>query len=155
VFPVEKTVAGINLEQVGRTDDSQDGDQTGRASVTGFDYSDVGAILRAAGARTGVTIAKHPRNSDAFFGRSDNQALADLGVPAHTVSVAYTFPDYHGVGDHWDKLNYANMTRVTRAVALAVRALADNAREPRWNPNNPRATPYLQAWQKRRETRSR
>jgi hypothetical protein len=49
-------------------------------------------------------VYRHPRYSDSFFGRSDNQALADLGVPAHTIGVAFMFPDYHRATDHWDKI---------------------------------------------------
>ena len=95
LVPLDKTVAGINLEQVGRTDDSE-GPQLRAAAVTGFDYSDVGTVLREAGELTGTRISKHPLNSDRYFAFSDNQALADQGVPAHTISVAYEFPDYHG-----------------------------------------------------------
>ena len=150
VFPIEKTVAHVNLEQVGRTDDTE-GAQVNAASLTGFDFSDVGPILAEAGARIGIRIFKHPRNSDAFFGRSDNQALADLGVPAHTLCVAYVYPDYHGLADHWEKVDYANMAQVNRAVALGLLALAERREEPAWNPMNPRAESYRQAWEKRRK----
>lgn len=149
IFPIEKTVADINLEQVGRTD-SDEGPQVGTASLTGFDYSDVGAILKEAGSQTGIRVYKHQRNSDAYFGRSDNQALADQGVPAHTLCVAFSYPDYHGVGDHWEKIDYANMEKVTRMVALAVVMIANNVREPKWNESNPKAARYLKAWQQRR-----
>ena len=144
VFPLEKTVAHINLEQIGRTDDTE-GPQIGAASMTGFDFSDVGPIFAEAGKRAGVTFRKHPRNSDAFFGRSDNQALADLGVPAHTISVAYVYPDYHKVSDHWEKLDYSNTAKVLQGVALGVLALADSKTEPRWNAENPKAARYLDA----------
>ena len=73
--PIERTGAHVNLEQVGRTDDSE-GPMISAASLTGYDYTDVGATLSAAGAGVGVAVTKHPRNSDAYFGRSDNQALA-------------------------------------------------------------------------------
>ncbi len=149
IFPIEKTVADINLEQVGRTD-SDEGPQVGTASLTGFDYSDVGAILKEAGSLTGVRVYKHERNSDAYFGRSDNQALADQGVPAHTLCVAFSYPDYHGVGDHWEKIDYANMEKVARMVALAAVMIANNPQEPKWNEANPRAARYLKAWQQRR-----
>jgi hypothetical protein len=145
LVPVDKTVAMLNLEQVGRTDDSE-GPQVARVAVTGFDYSTVGEALRAAGARLGVTVFKHPTNSDAYFARSDNQALADLGVPAHTLSVAYEFPDYHGVGDEWQKLDYANMERITRTAALAALTIADDPKEPRWSAAVPKAGKYLEAW---------
>ncbi len=149
IFPIEKTVADVNLEQVGRTDDSE-GPQVGTACMTGFGYSDVTKAFALAGEAEGVNIYRHPRNSDAYFGRSDNQALADLGVPAHTLCVAFAYPDYHGAADHWDKVDYANMAKVDRMVARALLALADDPFEPRWNESNPRAAKYLKAWKDRR-----
>ena len=145
IFPIEKTVADINLEQVGRTDDTE-GSQVNRASMTGFDFSDVGEVFRQAGELTGITVFKHPKNSDDFFGRSDNQALADQGVPAHTLCVAFVYPDYHGVGDHWDKVDYDNMARTNRMVALGVLMIADNPIAPKWNAANPKTARYVNAW---------
>src|SRR5262249_5036012 len=40
LVPLEKTIADLNLEQVGRTD-ATNGDMTGTASITGFDFSDL------------------------------------------------------------------------------------------------------------------
>ncbi len=146
---MEKTVAQVNLETLGRTDDSE-GPQLNSFAVTGYDYSEVGEVLRAAGAELGVRAYKHPTKSDGFFSRSANHALADAGVPAHTVGVAFEYPDYHRPGDEWEKLDYANMSRVVRAAALAVLALADDAREPRWDESNPKAERYVKAWRARR-----
>ena len=148
IFPIEKTVAGINIEQVGRTDDSE-GPQVASVGVTGFDFSEVGAIIKAAGAKTGINVWKHPVNSDKYFGASDNQALADQGIPAHTISVAYGFPDYHGVGDEANKIDYENMAKVDRAVALAVATIANDTNAPKWDENNPKAAKYLKAWKER------
>ena len=148
IFPIEKTVADINLEQVGRTDDTE-GAQVKAAAVTGFDFSEVGTLLQKAGELTGVKILKHPTNSDRYFGASDNQALADQGVPAHTISVAYVYPDYHKVGDHWDKIDYDNMATIDRTVALAIMLLANNPQAPKWNEANPKAARYVKAWKER------
>jgi Zn-dependent M28 family amino/carboxypeptidase len=150
IFPIDKTVADVNLEQVGRTD-SDEGPQVNNASMTGFDFSDLGAIFKAAGERTGIKVYKHERNSDAFFGRSDNQALASQGVPAHTLCVAYVYPDYHGLGDHWDKIDYQNMAKVNRCVALGLLMIANNPQAPRWNEANLKAARYVQAWKARHE----
>jgi hypothetical protein len=147
LVPLAKTVAQINMEQVGRTDDSE-GPQLNRAALTGFDYTTIGAIFERAGAKSGVTVYKHPTNSDAFFGRSDNQALADVGVPAHTFGVAFQFPDYHAVGDHWEKIDYANMERVVRTVALGALMIAEDPQAPKWNEANPRTAKYVEAWKK-------
>ncbi len=149
VVPIEKTVAGVNLEQLGRTDDVE-GPRIGAAVMTGHGYSDVSDVFTAAGQSEGVRVYRHPQFSDSFFGRSDNQALADLGVPAHTIGVAFMFPDYHGASDHWDKIDYANMAKVDRMVAHGILMIADNPVEPKWNASNPKAAKYLKAWKSRR-----
>lgn len=143
VFPVKDTVANLNLEQVGRTDDSE-GPQVASVTMTGFDYSNVSDYLRKAGEQTGVRLWKHPKNSDMYFARSDNQSLADLGVPSHTLAVAFGFGDYHGKDDTWDKIDYDNMARVTRTVALALRNIANDSSKPAWT-SVPNAAKYLEA----------
>jgi Iap family predicted aminopeptidase len=144
VFPLVKTVANLNLEQMGRTDDME-GAQIDRAAMTGFDFSDMGAIMQRTGESMGIKVFKHEKFSDEFFGRSDNQALADQGIPSHTMSVAYAFPDYHGKDDTWDKIDYDNMTRVTRMVAAGITALANSTTAPKWNEANKKTAPYVQA----------
>jgi hypothetical protein len=72
--------------------------------------------------------------------------LADKGVPAHTLTVAFEYPDYHGLGDDWQKIDYANMAKVDRMIALALLMLADSAEAPHWDANNPKAQVYLKAW---------
>jgi Zn-dependent M28 family amino/carboxypeptidase len=140
-WPLKKIVADVNLEQVGRTD-STDGPQISNASMTGFDYSDVTEYLRAAGELTGIKVYKHPHNDAAYFAASDNLAFAQAGVPAHTLCVAYEYPDYHAVGDEWQKIDYANMAKVDRAVALGVLMLAASDQAPRWNTSDPATAAY-------------
>lgn len=145
IFPIEKTIANVNLEQLGRTDDTE-GPRVATFNLTGFDYSDLGAIFQHAGEATGVRVFKHPTNSDLYFSRSDNQSLADMGVPAHTVSVAYAYPDYHGTGDHWEKIDYENMAKVNRTLAVGILSIANNPQAPRWDESNPKAAAYVKAW---------
>lgn len=140
-WPIAKTIADVNLEQVGRTDSSE-GPQISNASVTGFDYSDVTEYLREAGELTGIKIYKHPRNDDVYFGASDNLSLAEVGVPAHTLCVAFEFPDYHAVGDEWQKIDYTNMAKVDSAVALGVVMLASSDEAPHWNAANARTARF-------------
>ena len=147
IFPIERTIAAINLEQVGRTD-SYEGNQKGRATLTGFDYSQVGDILQLAGERFGITVYKDSRASDRYFSLSDNQVLADLGVPAHTLSVALEFPDYHGAGDDWQAIDYENMAVTARMTALAALMMAQSEKVPRWKDSNPRARRYIEAWKR-------
>ena len=104
--------------------------------------------MSKAGERTGIQVVKHEQNSDSFFGRSDNAAFADAGVPSTTLSVSYIFPDYHRPGDEWPKLDYDNMAKVDGAVALGVYRIADSAEAPQWNKANPKTARYVEAREK-------
>jgi acetylornithine deacetylase/succinyl-diaminopimelate desuccinylase-like protein len=147
-FPLRDTIAVLNLEQIGRTDDV-DGPQIKRISVTGYDYTTITDEMKAAGAALGVEVVKHPRNSDAYFLRSDNASFARAGVPAHTLSVTYAFPDYHGVDDEADRLDYENMALVCDVIADSALRLANAAKIPTWN-DVPAARPYLELWKQLR-----
>ena len=150
-WPLAKTIADVNLEQLGRTDAS-DGDRTGTATLTGFGFSTMTDTLRKAGEETGIRVYDS-EPSARFFTRSDNFALAEVGVPAHTVAVAYSYPDYHKVGDEWRKIDYDNLARVDRMLALAVVMLADGARAPQWT-DKPATQKYRQAWDRLHERES-
>ena len=141
LFPLAKTVADLNLEQVGRTDSSA-GPEISNATLTGFQYSTVAHTLQQAGELTGVKVYETP-NGDEFFDRSDNQTFAEHGIPAHTIAVAFQFSDYHDTGDVWQKIDYGNMAKVDRMIALGIVMLADSPDPPRWNSKNPKVTRYL------------
>ena len=149
IVPPAATIAQINLEQLGRTDASN-GPQIQSANLTGFDFSDLPKTLSDAATALGVRIWKDMPASDAYFGRSDNQALADLGIPAHTLSVAYDYPDYHKVSDTADKIDYDNMATVDRAIALGLLRLASDATPPKWNEAYAPASKYVEAARKLR-----
>ncbi|MGA2738242.1 MAG: M28 family peptidase [Bryobacteraceae bacterium] len=141
LFTLSKTVADLNLEQLGRTD-SREGPEVSNATLTGFRYSTVPHTLQQAGALTGVKVYDTP-NGDDFFDRSDNQTFAEHGIPAHTIAVAFEFPDYHAAGDVWQKIDYTNMAKVDRMIALGLVMLADNPDPPHWNKENPKVERYL------------
>ncbi len=147
IFPIAKTVADINLEQLGRTDDTE-GPKVSQFNLTGFDYTDIAATFARAGALTGVQVIKHEQNSDSFFGRSDNATFADAGIPSTTLSVSYIFPDYHQPGDEWQKLDYDNLAKVDVTVALGVLEMANSAQAPQWNKENPKTARYVQVREK-------
>jgi Peptidase family M28 len=148
VFPLAKTVADLNLEQVGRTD-STEGTQISNASLTGFDYSDLTAFVQRAGESTGIKVYKNEQGSDNYFAASDNFSLAEVGVPAETLCVAFDYPDYHAVGDEWQKIDYDNMAKVDRAIALSMFLMADSEQPVRWNEGNPKTAPYVKASKQR------
>lgn len=148
MFPLKDTVANFNLEQLGRVDDPA-GDRTNKLTASGFTYTTLGEVLREQSARVGIEAWNDEKNSEAFFPRSDNQALADAGIPAITLCVAWNFPDYHRVSDHWDKLDYPNLERITKAITLATLAVADSDKAPAWVDNGKTAR-YMEAAKKLR-----
>ena len=97
------------------------------------------ADFRAAGEQTGVKVYNPEADSDRYFVDSDNLPFAEAGIPAHTFCVAFEFPDYHAVGDEWQKIDYDNMANVDRMLTLGIAMLADDPAGPRWNADNPRA----------------
>jgi Zn-dependent M28 family amino/carboxypeptidase len=148
IFPLARTIADVNLEQLGRTDDTE-GPRVAEFNLTGFDYTDIAAIMARAGEQTGIKVTKHEKNSDSFFGRSDNATFADAGIPSTTLSVAYVYPDYHAVGDEWQKLDYANMAKVDVCVAVGIWDMANSEKAPEWNRENPKVARYVAAREKK------
>jgi hypothetical protein len=145
IFPLAKTIADVNLEQLGRTDENGEGRKLGQFNLTGFDYTNMLATFRNCGEMTGIKVVKDEARSDPYFSRSDNAAFASAGVPSTTLSVTYAFSDYHGAGDEWPKLDYENMVKVDRTIALAAYQMADSTEEPHWNAENPKTASYRQA----------
>lgn len=147
LVPLEKTVANINLEQLGRTDG--DGKTLKDSlSMTGFDFTDLGTQFKRAGELTGVKAYKDEQYSDLFFGQSDNASFAELGIPSSTICVAYTFSDYHKVGDEADKIDYENMAKITKNIALGLIMVANNLSAPTWNEAISSTQNYVEAWKK-------
>jgi hypothetical protein len=146
-LPLPSFAGDVNLEQVGRTDSNQ-GPQIGTASLTGYDYTTVTKFLEEAGRQTGVKVYKDAAASVPFFTRSDNAALAEHGVPAITLCVAFEYPDYHAVGDKWQKIDYGNMARIDRMVALGLLHMADSAEPPHWVESNAEVKHFVEAQQR-------
>jgi hypothetical protein len=145
LVPLKDTIAQINLEQVGRTDDTE-GPQVSTATFTGFKFSNIPATFEEAGKELGVKVYDNEKVGDSYFARSDNQSLADSGIPSHTLCVAFEYPDYHGLGDEWPKVDYENMAKIDRMVALGVIKMANDPKAPRWNQENPKTEKYVEAW---------
>lgn len=127
VVPLERTVANLEVEMIGRPDSLAGGE--GKGWLTGYDRSTMGQMLRDAG----IPLVADPRPQENFFERSDNIAFAWRGIPAHTLSSFNLHGDYHTVDDEADRVDYAHMTQVIDAAIRAVRMLADGP-APQWVP---------------------
>jgi hypothetical protein len=127
VVPLEKTVADLQVEMIGRPDSLAGG--LGRLWLTGYERSTMGPSFAAAG----LPVVADPRPQFRFFERSDNIAFALRGIPAHTLSSYDLHRDYHQPSDEVERIDFAHLERVVDVVARAVRILADGD-APHWNP---------------------
>ncbi|MEZ6014168.1 MAG: M28 family peptidase [Planctomycetota bacterium] len=134
-WPIERTVANLNLEMLGMPDPLTTGaDGVSQPWLTGFERSTLGEALVA----LGLPVVADPRPKMNFFARSDNVSFARLGVVAHTLSTGGENPNYHQVRDEWHTLDYAHMARCAEVGLVALRALASGELTPTWRDGEPR-----------------
>ncbi|MEI6946997.1 M28 family peptidase [Paraflavisolibacter sp. H34] len=127
-FNPAQVVAMFNIEMIGT--ESKWGKNS--AYITGFDRSDMGAILQRNLKGTPFTFHPDPYPDQQLFYRSDNATLARLGVPAHTISTSKmdNEPYYHTVDDEWETLDPANMAEIIRAIAESSKSIISGKDTP-------------------------
>lgn len=126
--PLTSMEANLEIEMIGRPDSLAGGE--GRAWLTGFERSTMGAAFAAAG----LPVVPDKRLDQQFFQRSDNIAFARMGIPAHTLSSYNMHTDYHQVTDEVGAVDFAHMAGVINTAVKAVSILA-NDKAPAWNAN--------------------
>jgi len=112
--PIERTVAMINFDMVGRMRDD-------KLHVMGVDTGQgLRALVEQAAAGQGVTLALRGDG----VGPSDHTAFLNRERPVLFFFTG-THGDYHRPSDTWDKINPDGMRKVLAVASRAVRALAD------------------------------
>ncbi len=113
----DKVVAMFNIEMIGT--ESKWG--TNSAYITGFEKSDFGAILQRNLKGSNFHFEPDPYPKQKLFYRSDNATLAQLGVPAHTISTSKMDSEsfYHTPDDEIETLDIKNMTEIIKAIAIS------------------------------------
>ncbi|NCU05084.1 MAG: M20/M25/M40 family metallo-hydrolase [Chitinophagaceae bacterium] len=127
-FDPAKVAAMFNIEMIGT--ESKWGKNS--AYITGYEKTDMGAIMQKNLAGTGFTFHPDPYTDQNLFYRSDNATLARLGVPAHTISTSKmdSEPNYHKVSDEVETLDLDNMTMIIKSIALSARSIVSGKDSP-------------------------
>ncbi len=141
LFPLDRTVADINLEQVGRSD-SDIG--KGNATLTGYDYTTITPIIERAAKLSGEVMVR-TKETDPYFRYSDNYRFAEVGIPDVTLATSFEFSDYHGLKDEWQKIDFPEMVKIDRLAARVVWTLANGRTRPEWNSQNEKTAKYREA----------
>jgi len=127
-FNPEKVKAMLNIEMIGT--ESKWGRNS--AYVSGYDRSDLGAILQRNLGSTPFKFYPDPYPEQQLFLRSDNASLAKLGVPAHSISTSKMDVEkyYHKPGDEIGTLDLSNMTEIIRAIGLSASSIISGKDTP-------------------------
>ncbi|MBS1734670.1 MAG: M20/M25/M40 family metallo-hydrolase [Bacteroidetes bacterium] len=124
----EKVAAMFNIEMIGT--ESKWG--TNSAYITGYEKSDFGKILQSNLSGSKFHFEPDPYPKENLFYRSDNATLAELGVPAHTISTSKmdTEKYYHTLDDEMETLDMNNMAEIIKAIALSSQSIISGKDTP-------------------------
>ena len=127
-FNPDQVMAMFNLEMIGT--ESKWGKNS--AYITGFEKSSMGEILKKNLEGSPFTFYPDPYLDQNLFYRSDNATLAELGVPAHTISTSKmdSEPNYHKASDEVQTLDLENMTEIIKAIAKSATSIISGKDTP-------------------------
>jgi hypothetical protein len=131
LFPLQRTVANLNLDMIGRheevpTDGAgrfrglevQSAESNANAiNILGYSRTPMlAAAVDAANEATGLTLRfRYDNNESNLLRRSDHWPFLQNGVPAVWFHTGL-HPDYHTPNDDADRIEYEKMTRIVRLV---------------------------------------
>jgi hypothetical protein len=127
-FNPDQVMAMFNLEMIGT--ESKWGKNS--AYITGYEKSSMGEILKQNLVGSQFTFYPDPYVDQNLFYRSDNATLAELGVPAHTISTSKmdSEPNYHKASDEVQTLDLDNMTEIIKAIAKSATSIISGQDTP-------------------------
>jgi hypothetical protein len=129
LFPLDKTIAMVNMDMVGRLLDE-------KLTVFGTGTSPVwDELLAGPAAQQGLAIVKKPEG----FGPSDHSSFYAKQIPVLHLFTG-THSDYHRPSDDWQKINYEGMARIVTLVEDLVVSLAKSEERPAYVSVQGRAT---------------
>jgi Zn-dependent M28 family amino/carboxypeptidase len=124
----DNVVAMFNIEMIGT--ESKWG--TNSAYITGYEKSDMGKILQANLTGSAFHFEPDPYPAQNLFYRSDNATLAQLGVPAHTISTSKMDSEkyYHTQEDEIETLDMNNMAEIIKSIAISSATIVNGKDTP-------------------------
>ncbi|MBN2730988.1 MAG: M28 family peptidase [Balneolaceae bacterium] len=122
IFPIEKTVANINTDMIGRVDpEHRESGKTDYVYIIGAEIisSDIDSLLKAGNARSGELTLDMRYNDlndpNQFYRRSDHWNFGRFGVP-FVFFFNGVHEDYHRPSDEIDKINFPLLTKTARSM---------------------------------------
>jgi hypothetical protein len=144
VVPLDKVQAQFNIDMIGR---NRSDDQALSNSVFVIGADRISTDLHNLVVDTNATLPKpltldyeynDPADPNSFYTRSDHYSYAAKGIPIAFFFTG-THPDYHGVGDHADKILYPKLTAIAQMVYQSGFNVANSERNLVRDNRGPRA----------------
>jgi hypothetical protein len=139
IVPLDKTVAVLNSDMIGRDEDDAEWNTTAdqnrnQVNVIGTLYNpDLRRVIDSENQQIGLKLDYKTDGNDpeGWFSRSDHYPFAIKGVPMVLFNTG-EHPDYHTANDTWDRINYPKIEKITRLIYLSARTLANSAARPKF-----------------------
>jgi len=129
IFPLESTVADLNIDMIGRN-------WRDTVVAIGRNESSLGTTLEQAVAdhpELQLEMIDDPWPEENFYFRSDHYNFARNGVPILFFFTG-THEDYHGPNDEPDRILYDKTSRIARLIFHAGLDVANAPERPSWDP---------------------
>ena len=129
--PLERIVAGLNVDMVGRN-------WPDTIVAIGKEHSDLGTTLERVNARhhqLGMTAIDDLWPEERFYFRSDHYNFARKGVPI-LFFFNGTHEDYHGLDDEPERIDAEKAARIARLLFHLGLEIGNADSRPRWNPES-------------------
>lgn len=130
VFPLESTVADINIDMIGRN-------WPDTVVAIGKDESSLGSTVDEVARRhpeLGLSVIDDPWPEQHFYSRSDHYNFARAGVPI-LFFFSGVHEDYHRPSDEPSEIEYGKAARIGRLIYYLGRHVADADGAPEWDPD--------------------
>ncbi len=143
IVPLDQTVAVLNMDMIGRDEDSPTWKTTAAENVNGVNlvgtlYSpDMRKVVETENRAIHLALDYKTDGDDreGWFSRSDHYPFAVKGIPVAFFNTG-EHPDYHTANDTWDRINYPKMEKIVKLVYLSTRQLANSPTRPKFVTNS-------------------
>ena len=141
IVPLEKTVANINMDMIGRDESSTTWNTTAdqnrdSVNIVGSLYSpDLRKMIETQNQKIGLRLDYKTDKNDPeeWFARSDHFWFATKSVPMVLFNTGEHL-DYHTENDTWDKIDYPKMEKIVRLIFLTTVDLTTSPQRPGFTP---------------------
>lgn len=127
-IPLDATVAGLNMDMIGRN-------WTDTIVAIGKQESTLGELVESVAAthpELDMDVIDDQWPEESFYTRSDHYNFARKGVPI-LFFFSGVHDDYHQVSDEVDTVDYEKMARVARLVFYTGLAISEDDEPPMWD----------------------